>query len=57
MDQHALGTLTVAGGESASATFTCPKKRDATEPGGSFSVYVGAVWPEDDTAEVTCTLD
>jgi hypothetical protein len=57
MDQHVLGGLIVAGGASATATFTCPKKRDATEPGGLFSVYVGAVWPEDDTAEVTCTLD
>jgi Lysyl oxidase len=57
LEHDALATITVAGGASASATFTCPAKRDATEPGGLYSAYVGALWPEDETAEVSCALE
>jgi hypothetical protein len=57
LEQQALASLTVLAGASASATFTCPAKRDVTEPGGLYSAYVGALWPEDETTEVTCTLE
>jgi len=57
LEQQALGGLTVAPGSTETVTFTCPKERDETEPGGSFAVYVGAIWPEDDTAKVTCTVE
>jgi hypothetical protein len=56
--QHdALASFGVEAGASASATFACPAKRDSTEPGGLYSLYQGALFPEDETAEVTCTVD
>jgi Lysyl oxidase len=38
-------------------TFTCPAMRDAKEPGGKYALYSAAIWPEDETATVTCTVD
>jgi hypothetical protein len=57
LEQHALGSLSIEGGKSASVTFTCPEKRDADEPGGLFALYRGALFPEDDAANVSCKLD
>jgi hypothetical protein len=57
LEQDALGSLTLAAGESASATFGCPAQRDATEPGGLYALYVGALFPEDEASDVSCTIE
>jgi hypothetical protein len=49
--------LVLTDDEAKSVTLDCPDARDADETGGLFAVYRGAVWPEDETATVTCTLD
>jgi hypothetical protein len=36
-------------------TFTCPPARDATEPGGGYALYTGALFPDDQAQPVTCT--
>jgi len=38
-------------------SFVCPTLRDEHEPGGSYGLYYGAIWPEDETAPVTCVSD
>lgn len=45
-------TITSAGTE---VSFTCPLPRDASEPGGFFSFYSAPVFPEDETAAISCT--
>jgi Lysyl oxidase len=57
VDKDALGVLVLTDDEAKSVTLDCPDARDADETGGLFAVYRGAVWPEDETATVTCTLD
>jgi hypothetical protein len=54
LEQQALVSLTIEGGASASATFTCPKERDAHEPGGLVALYRGPLFPHDDAADITC---
>lgn len=38
-------------------TFKCPSARDTLETGGKYALYSAAIWPEDETAAVTCTVD
>jgi hypothetical protein len=56
LEQQALAGLTIEGGASASTTFTCPKQRDASEPGGLVALYRGPLFPEDDAADITCSF-
>lgn len=57
LEHDDLASFGVEAGASASVTFTCPAKRDSTEPGGLYSLYTGALFPEDDSADVTCTFE
>jgi hypothetical protein len=57
LEHDALASLGVEGGASASAKFTCPAKRDSSEPGGLYSLYTGALFPDDAAADVTCAVD
>jgi hypothetical protein len=57
LEQQALASLTLEGGGSVTATFTCPAKRDASEPGGLVAIYRGPLFPEDDAADITCRLE
>ncbi|MET0793864.1 MAG: hypothetical protein ABW061_20260 [Polyangiaceae bacterium] len=43
--------------DGVAVTFTCPAKRDDLEVGGKYALYTAAIWPEDETATVTCTVD
>ena len=52
---QALGTGTVDIGAAGTVSFTCPSPRDATEPGGGYALYTGAIFPDDMTQTVTCT--
>ncbi|MBM4361512.1 MAG: hypothetical protein FJ104_02440, partial [Deltaproteobacteria bacterium] len=54
MDADALGAATVGGGETVEVSFPCPSRRDAMEPGGSYSLYTAAAWPGDDLPAVDC---
>jgi len=55
-DVDALATaLPTSSGVSVS--FKCPEARDEHEPGGKYGLYYGAIWPEDETAPVTCEND
>jgi hypothetical protein len=55
LEHDALASAALTAGSPQSISFTCPAKRDATEPGGLFAIYSGALFPEDDAAEVTCS--
>ncbi len=44
----------VVGSTATTVTFNCPAARSATEPGGHYSLYTGAINPGDATATVTC---
>jgi hypothetical protein len=57
VDRDALGSAVVFDGEPETLTVKCPGARDADETGGVFAAYRGAVWPEDATAEVNCTVE
>jgi len=46
---------TISAGNPTSFTVSCPTARDVNEPGGAYSVYTGAAFPEDDATPVTCT--
>jgi hypothetical protein len=41
-------------GNPSTVTFTCPAARDATETGGRYAIYSGAMIDGDDRAPVTC---
>jgi hypothetical protein len=56
MDAEALAS-DVLDGDSVSLSFPCPLERDAEEPGGKYSTYYAPVWPEDQLAAVTCTVE
>ncbi|NUP08615.1 MAG: hypothetical protein HOW73_21410 [Polyangiaceae bacterium] len=45
----------VVEGTDAVVTFTCPKERDAMEPGGQYAIYSAAVWQPDGAADIVCT--
>lgn len=45
---------TDAGSDAAAVSFTCPKARDASEPGGSYALYTGPSYPSDAAAAITC---
>jgi hypothetical protein len=53
----ALENAEVASGTATTVTFICPKARDATEPGGSYAVYTGPSFTEDEAAKVTCVVE
>jgi hypothetical protein len=54
---HADALLnTIISNEPATISFTCPLPRDANEPGGDYAIYTGAVFTDDATTAVTCTL-
>ena len=55
-DADAL-TTALPTSEGVEVSFKCPEKRDELELGGSYGLYYGAIWPEDETAPVTCTAD
>lgn len=57
LEQQALASFSIESGASASAGFKCPAERDSKEPGGLFAIYRGALFPEDDTADVSCSVD
>lgn len=57
LEQKALASLTVEAGAIATASFTCPAERDPTEPGGLVAIYRGALFPEDEAVDVTCSFD
>jgi hypothetical protein len=44
----------VIGASGSTVSFNCPASRSATEPGGHYSLYTGALNPGDATAVVTC---
>jgi hypothetical protein len=45
---------TIVGPEPAEVSFTCPAGRDVSEPGGSYSLYVAPLLPEDDVQPLAC---
>jgi len=53
-DALAAALPTSAGVE---VSFKCPEMRDEHEPGGKYGLYYGAIWPEDESAPVTCVGD
>jgi hypothetical protein len=55
MYREALDNDTVDSG-TTTLSFTCPAARDASEPGGSYSLYVAPVSPTDSVANVRCTV-
>ena len=57
MDAESLTFGMLLDDEPASVSFECPAERDADEPGGKYSVYVGPIWTDDELADVTCTLE
>jgi len=57
LEQQALVGLTIEAGSEATATFTCPVKRDASEPGGLVAIYRGALFPEDEVSAITCRFE
>ena len=54
-DDALANALPTAAGVAVS--FKCPELRDEHEPGGSYGLYYGAIWPEDETAPVSCVAD
>jgi hypothetical protein len=40
----------------ANVSFVCPSARDASEPGGGYALYTGALFPDDAAAQITCTV-
>ncbi len=50
----ALGTLTLASGESAELRLTCPSARDEVESGGAWALYVNAAVDGDAVGTVRC---
>jgi hypothetical protein len=50
----ALGIGEVDASGAVDVAFTCPAARDATEPGGSYSLYTGPLFPEDAAKTVSC---
>jgi len=57
VDADALAQSDVEGGAEVTFSFTCPKARDDSEPGGLYAVYSGPSFPEDETSVVSCGLD
>jgi hypothetical protein len=55
-DQDALGSASIDS-DPVSVTFKCPAARDDTEPGGTYALYTGPSFTEDDGAKITCTPD
>lgn len=55
-DQPSTLATAVVGATPTAVTFTCPSERTqgTYEPGGAYSVYAGAVFPDDAVAKVTC---
>jgi hypothetical protein len=51
-DSLANGVIKPGG---TNVAFTCPAKRDASEPGGSYALYAGPVLPTDPSATITCS--
>ena len=47
---------TTVGERATRVSFTCPASRGADEPGGTYSVYVASVLPDDAASAVTCTV-
>jgi len=43
--------------DDVAVSFECPQMRDEQEPGGKYGLYYGAIWPEDETAPVTCDVN
>jgi hypothetical protein len=52
--QDSLANAVVEAGPGTMVTFNCPGAKDATEPGGKYSLYTGAAYNKDATATVTC---
>jgi hypothetical protein len=50
----ALGTLTLAAGETAELRLTCPSARDEVESGGAWALYVNAAVDGDAVGTVSC---
>ena len=50
----ALGTLTLAAGETAELGLTCPSSRDEVESGGAWALYVNAAVDGDAVGTVRC---
>jgi hypothetical protein len=55
-DADALATA-LPDSNGVAVSFKCPEVRDDHEPGGKYGLYYGAIWPEDETAPVTCEND
>ena len=54
--RNALANAVAAGnGTKVELAFTCPKPRDAREPGGQYSIYTAAVLDGEAPATPTCT--
>jgi hypothetical protein len=51
------GDVDSGAGAEVSLTFTCPSARSELEPGGKFALYQAPLWPEDELAAATCTMD
>jgi hypothetical protein len=56
VDKDALDSANLAADEPVELRFECPDRRDATEIGGRFALYTGAVWPDDEEATVACVV-
>ncbi len=52
--EGAVASVTVKAGAATDVTFTCPKARDAREPGGLYSVYTGGFFAADAAEGVSC---
>jgi hypothetical protein len=52
--QDSLGNSVVPAGAATTVTFNCPAGKDATEVGGHYAIYTGALNPGDATVAVTC---
>jgi hypothetical protein len=46
---------TVVAGKTTTVELTCPAARDATEPGGAYSIFTAPSFEADGAATVTCT--
>ena len=54
--QDALANGIVEATGTTELNVMCPAPRDSKEPGGIVSIYIGAVHPDDATADVTCQV-
>jgi hypothetical protein len=45
----------VVAGKPTTVELTCPAARDATEPGGAYSIFTAPSFEADGAATVTCT--